>query len=61
MVAFNDPWYAEKIAQCGPDKDDENAPVAYAILVGFAMLSQAVDSLTDAVKKVADNIPGNVE
>lgn len=54
LHAFNDSWYHGIINRYMPDDKDKNASVAAAILVGCAMLSQAVDGLAKEVEKLRE-------
>ncbi len=46
-AGFTDPWYSQKIDQSMTGWDDASADskiVANAILIGFAMVAQSIDS-----------------
>jgi hypothetical protein len=47
IASFTDPWYAQKIDQAMDGWDNasvDNRIIANAILVGFAMVAQAIDN-----------------
>ena len=62
LIAFNDPWYAQKVDSvlCGMPNNDAGV-VAHAILQGFCILSQAIDGHAKNIEEGSKLLEGAVE